>query len=236
MNDREIADYLLANPAFFEQHAELLGAVRLASPHGTRAVSLQERQMEMLRDKNKHLERRLAELLRYGHENDSISLKFNRWTARVMAERDPHSVPSAVTAGLCEVFDIPHAAVRIWDVAEAYALADFARSVGEEVKLFASGLAAPYCGLNSGFEAAQWLEPMHDKPAGDGTEATAEPAIASVALLALREPLGNPDSPVFGLLVMGSSEPRRFHEGMATDFLAQIGILASAALSRLLAH
>jgi len=34
--------------------------------------------------------------------------------------------------------------------------------------------------------------------------------------------------------VMGSPDPRRFHDGMATDFLTQIGSLASAALSRLL--
>jgi len=33
---------------------------------------------------------------------------------------------------------------------------------------------------------------------------------------------------------MGSPDARRFHDGMATDFLAQIGVLASAALSRLL--
>lgn len=58
MNDREVADYLLANPEFFAQHAELLATIRLANPHGKAAISLQERQMEMLRDKNKHLERR----------------------------------------------------------------------------------------------------------------------------------------------------------------------------------
>ena len=38
------------------------------------------------------------------------------------------------------------------------------------------------------------------------------------------------------LAVMGSPDPRRFHEGMATDFLTQIAALASAALSRLLPH
>ena len=35
---------------------------------------------------------------------------------------------------------------------------------------------------------------------------------------------------------MGSPDARRFHEGMATDFLTQIAALASAALSRLLPH
>ena len=49
-------NYLANTPGFFERHAELLAAVQLTSPHGQRAVSLQERQMEMLREKIKGLE------------------------------------------------------------------------------------------------------------------------------------------------------------------------------------
>ena len=64
MNEREVADYLLDNPDFFAEHAELLGTIRLSNPHGKSAVSLQERQMEMLRDKNKQLERRKARVRR----------------------------------------------------------------------------------------------------------------------------------------------------------------------------
>ncbi len=159
MNDREVAEYLLANPEFFAEHAEMLATIRLANPHGKAAVSLQERQMEMLRDKNKHLERRLAELLRYGHENDSIASKFNRWTIRVMAERDPYALPRTISNGLRDIFDVPQAALRVWDVSEPYAQAEFARHVGEEVRIFANSLTTPYCGANTGFEAAQWLVP-----------------------------------------------------------------------------
>jgi uncharacterized protein len=266
MNDREVADYLLANPEFFSQHAELLAAIRLANPHGKAAVSLQERQMDMLREKNKLLERRLAELLRYGHENDGIAAKFNRWTARVMAERDAHALPRTVAQGLMEVFDVPQAALRLWDVADVYRDAEFARHVGEEVRLFANGLDAPYCGSNTGFEAAQWLaasDAAATMPATAGEAGSDDASRAqSVVLLALRERRTSeswaarasrndagdgkhggegaasapPAAPAFGLLVMGSPDPRRFHEGMATDFLVQIGTLASAALSRLLAR
>ncbi|TKC83635.1 DUF484 family protein [Trinickia terrae] len=241
MNDREVAEYLLANPGFFDEHAELLATIRLANPHGKAAVSLQERQMEMLREKNKHLERRLAELLRYGHENDSIATKFNRWTMRVMAERDGYALPRAVSQGLTEVFEVPQAALRVWDLAEPYREAEFARHVGEEVRIFANSLAAPYCGANTGFEAAQWLAAP-----GESATAAGDPAVVpatadyaatqSIALVALRDPRAGDEGAAFGLLVMGSPDPRRFHEGMATDFLAQIGGLASAALSRLLAH
>jgi len=257
MNDREVADYLLANPEFFSQHAELLAAIRLANPHGKAAISLQERQMEMMREKNKLLERRLAELLRYGHENDTIAAKFNRWTAHVIAERDAHALPRTVALGLMEVFDVPRAALRLWDVADIYRDAEFARHVSEEVRLFANGLASPYCGANTGFEAAQWLAASEaartsaSAPSEDG--ASEAGGVQSVVLLALREPSASEHSaaragtddgsaeapsaaPAFGLLVMGSPDARRFHDGMATDFLVQIGTLASAALSRLLAR
>jgi uncharacterized protein YigA (DUF484 family) len=247
MNDREVADYLLANPEFFSRHVELLAAVRLANPHGKAAISLQERQMDVLREKNKVLERRLAELLRYGHENDGLAAKFNRWTARVMAERDTHALARTVTHGLTEVFDVPSAALRVWDVAPSYAQAEFARQVGEEVRIFADSLGAPYCGANTGFEAAQWLATGAHAGAQAADDTTGR--FESVALIALRDPEtcgpnaseavnGNAseNGATFGLLVMGSPDPRRFHEGMATDFLMQIGTLASAALSRLLAR
>ena len=238
MNDREVAEYLLANPEFFAEHAEMLATIRLANPHGKAAVSLQERQMEMLRDKNKHLERRLAELLRYGHENDSIASKFNRWTIRVMAERDPYALPRTIATGLRDIFDVPQAALRVWDVAEPYAQADFARHVGEEVRIFANSLTTPYCGANTGFEAAQWLVPSVAAVTDQNTAGHAAPesahATESIALLALRDPEGKEEAPTFGLLVMGSADARRFHDGMATDFLTQISALASAALSRLL--
>jgi len=111
--------------------------------------------------------------------------------------------------------------------------------VGEEVRIFTSSLAAPYCGANTGFAAAQWLGAVNSAsatvPPSDGPPDT-DRTIESVSLIALRDPQAGPDAPSFGLLVMGSPDPRRFHEGMATDFLTQIASLASAALSRLLPH
>ena len=64
ITEAEIARYLVNTPGFFERHAEVLAAVRLTSPHGQRAVSLQERQMEMLRDKIKGLEHKIIEMIR----------------------------------------------------------------------------------------------------------------------------------------------------------------------------
>ena len=57
--------------------------------------------------------------------------------------------------------------------------------------------------------------------------------VLSLALLPLR-PVGTGAGQAFGMLVLGSPDPQRFHAGMATDFLERIAELASAALSRLL--
>jgi hypothetical protein len=69
ITEADIAHYLANTPAFFERHAELLSSVQLTSPHGQRAVSLQERQMEMLRERIKGLELKIVEMIRHGQEN-----------------------------------------------------------------------------------------------------------------------------------------------------------------------
>ena len=93
-----------------------------------------------------------------------------------------------------------------------------ARAVGADARTFASSLSAPYCGVNAGFEAAQWL---------------AEPAqVMSLALVPLRE---TGAGEAFGMLVLGSPDPTRYSADMGTDFLVRVGEIASAALARLLA-
>ena len=44
ITEDDIANYLANTPDFFERHAGVLATVQLSSPHGQRAVSLQERQ------------------------------------------------------------------------------------------------------------------------------------------------------------------------------------------------
>ena len=75
ITEDDIADFLVNTPGFFERHAELLSAVTISSPHGQRAVSLQERQAEMLREKIKGLEHRIMEMVRNSTENAAIAHK-----------------------------------------------------------------------------------------------------------------------------------------------------------------
>ncbi len=219
ITEDDIAAYLANTPGFFERHAELLAAIQLASPHGGRAVSLQERQMEMLRERIKGLERRIIDMIRAGHDNEALVGKMHRWTRAVMLARSAALLGQILVEELKHEFMIPQAALRVWGVAPSHAGLPWAQQTSADLKTFAASLSVPYCGLNSGFEAAAWL-------AADG----APPQ--SLALVPLR--LGPAAGECFGLLAMGSPDALRFQSDMGTEFLVQVGDLASAALARLL--
>ena len=216
ITEDDIANYLVQTPDFFERHAEVLAAVQLSSPHGGRAISLQERQAEMLRDKIRQLEHKVADLIRNGHENMGIGDKLQGWTFGLLKATDPLDLPQLVTEGLAVCFAVPQVAIRVWDVAPAYQSHGFALGCSEDVKTFATSLMNPYCGSNPGVEAQAWL--------ADSAR------VRSMALIALRE---EPGAAAFGLLVLASDEVSRFTADMGTDFLERMGELASAALMRL---
>ena len=62
--------------------------VQLTSPHGQRAVSLQERQMEMLRERIKGLEHKIIEMIRNGQDNVAIADRLHRWTRALLLTAD----------------------------------------------------------------------------------------------------------------------------------------------------
>ncbi|HMW23618.1 MAG TPA: DUF484 family protein [Burkholderiaceae bacterium] len=217
ITEDEIANYLANTPGFFERHAQLLASVELANPHGQRAVSLQQRQMEMLRERIRGLERRIMDMIRHGQENAALSDRLHQWTRSLMLVDDAADLPDLMLLDLQEQFLIPEAALRLWGVAPAFAALPAAAAVSEEVRSFASSLTQPYCGANASFEAVQWLQSPQ--------------SIASLALIPLRRSLS---APAFGLLVLGSPDPTRYAADMGTEFLTRVGELASAAAARLL--
>lgn len=219
ITEDDIANYLANTPDFFQRHAELLATVQLTSPHSHRAVSLQERQAEMLREKIKLLEQRIMEMIRHGNENVMLSDKILRWARTLFLASDVQALPSQVVQEIQDQFAVPQVGLRLWGVADAYADAPFVQGVSDDAKVFASSLMEPFCGLNTGFEAVSWL--------GDPQ------AVSSLALVPLRSGEAGSSAPAFGMLVLASGDAQRFNSSMGTEFLARIGEIASAALSRL---
>ena len=216
MNSEEVAKYLQDNPQFFEEHADLISRVVIPHPHSGRTISITERQMLSLRDKNKQLEGKMNELLQFGEENDTISEKMHRLGVAMIAAATFQSVLHTLNFHLRDDFAVPHVALRLWDRPETVEeLPEFA-DVSEELQVFAETLTQPYCGSTSGFETSSWF--------GDASK-----HIRSQALIAMRNGGGT-----IGMIALGSEEAQRFYAGMGTLYLERLGEMASAALARVL--
>jgi uncharacterized protein YigA (DUF484 family) len=219
ITEDDIVNFLTNTPDFFERHAELLATIQLTSPHGNRAVSLQERQAEMLRDKIRALEHRVMAMIRNVNENVILSDRMLRWACSLFLAKDLLALPGQIADEIASQFSVPQVGIKMWGVAPAFAQADFANGVSEDAKLFASSLTEPFCGVNAGFDAVNWLP---------------DPAAAtSLAILPLRVGPASSATPAFGMLVLASPDSQRFTSAMGTDFLERVAELASAALSRL---
>jgi len=211
MNADEIARYLRTHPQFFDQHPELLTTINVPHPYGGRAIPLAERQTVALREKLKMLEGRLSELLQFGEENDAISEKVHRLSVALAGARDFPALASSLYFHLREDFAVPHVALRVWGKSVP---ADFdeAQPVDEGQRLHAGTMGAPQCGPALGNPYLGWF----------GEQA---PHLRSMALV----PLGQ--TVVFGLLALGSEDPKRFYSEMGTLYLRRIGELCAAGVT-----
>jgi len=216
MKSEEVAQYLQNNPQFFEDYADLMSRMVIPHPHGGRTISITERQMLSLRDKNRQLEAKMGELLQFGEENDVISEKMHRLGVAIIAAGTFQSVIHTLNFHLRDDFAIPHFALRLWNRPENIAeLPEFA-DVSEELQTFSETLNHPYCGSTAGFETASWF-------------GAAAAHVRSQGLIALRNGGGT-----IGMIALGSEDSQRFYSGMGTLYLERLGEMASAALARVL--
>jgi uncharacterized protein YigA (DUF484 family) len=225
---KDVAQYLKDHPEFFEQYADVLAQITIPDPHGGRAVSITERQIGTLRDQMKRLENKLAELIRFGEENDVLSGKTHRLDVALAGAADTSGVLRVLYAHLGGDFAVPHVAVRLWDIDNVGgdASAPEFTPMSAEAREFAAGLKRPYCGAGSGPDVLAWFGERGSH-------------VRSLALVALRNGeqnagVGGAAPTTFGLLALGSEEPQRFYPEMGTLYLERIGDVASAALTRTL--
>src|SRR5436309_6496367 len=151
--EESIAAYLQRNPDFFERHQAVLARLRLPHAGGGTTISLVERQIEVLREKQAALENKLAELVRAARANDAISERLQRFTRRLLLGAVPREQAVArIEAGLREDFDAFHAVlVLIGEPSAPAASPRFVRTVPASdpslksfESLFSSG--KPRCG------------------------------------------------------------------------------------------
>jgi uncharacterized protein YigA (DUF484 family) len=222
LNDLSVAEYLQNSPDFFERNGPLLAKLRL--PHLRDAgatVSLVERQVEVLRERNQSLERKLKELVDVARANDALADRIHRLSQRLIKAYTLLDAINAVETSLREDFDAMHSVLVLFRE-EARPLEEAAGRflrvedpAAADLKSFESLLQGgkPRCGQVRDAQRDYLFRK-------DSTE------IGSVALT----PLGPKGA--LGLLAIGASDADRFHPAMSTEFLSRIGELVTYALIR----
>lgn len=212
MNATDVAIYLREHPEFFEEHLELLAAVKVKHPHGTHAIPLVERQVLALRDKSRKLELELRDLLSHGEQNDVTSERMHRLTMAMLGAPDMLTLLTAIDKHLREDFGLDASAVRLWGDNDGSVVAEFDQA-SEQVKAFAQNLPGPHLSATPLLDTDVWFAGKAD-------------GLASFAYVPLRV-----ERP-FGLLAFASRDAGRFTPDMGTLYLQRLGELVSMAVRR----
>jgi hypothetical protein len=102
----QIAAYLEAHPDFFVEHEELLPALRIPHRRGD-TVSLVERQMKILRERNIEMRHRLSQLMDVARDNDRLFEKTRRLILALMDAASLDDLVMAVEDSLRQDFQVP---------------------------------------------------------------------------------------------------------------------------------
>ena len=220
LSDDAVHDYLQANPDFCERHSDLLGSLSLPHVSGA-AVSLVERQVSVLRQKDLKLERKLKELIEVARVNDTLGAKMHQLTLRLLSANNMSETLESIETALRTGFNADLSVLVLFGDPETFddvKVGRFFKPIEREtesLKAFATFLkgSGPRCG--------QVRDSQRDFLFGRETD-----EVGSAALI----PLGKKSE--IGFLAIGSADSNRFHPGMSMDFLSRLGDLVAEALKR----
>jgi uncharacterized protein YigA (DUF484 family) len=230
----EVASYLRRHPDFLGEFPDI--ALSLSVPRDQGATtSLASYQLEVLRDQNRELNRRLRELIETASDNEQLMLRVHAFTVALMRERSLGDSVRRVVAALTE--DFPGAGARRSRPAEPDG-AGTDDGVLVRLVLFRAASAE--------LPATDWLilapNGARDLPAFGEFLARGEPLCGRLqpdklaALFGARadEVRSAALLPVdrIGMLAIGSHDAHRFHPGMGTVFLRLIAEAIAAAVAR----
>jgi len=217
INEVEIVEYLRAHRDFLTRHAELVAELEIPHAGADGTISLIERQVEMLRERQQMSQQQLRDLVNTARDNERLAERLHTIAVELSALKDfSHAlqrVPTIVRDNLLVDF----AALRV----EANGIPESAEVVDPEadpVYVDLRNRVAHGRAVCDDRVAARLLEYLFG--------ATAEP-VQSCALIPLT------GRPLLGLIALGSTDQRRFGLDMGTWYLDRLGELISATLRRL---
>jgi uncharacterized protein YigA (DUF484 family) len=210
LSEEDVSDFLRVTPDFFQRHEALLTQLQIQH-EGRGAISLVERQIDLLRDRNQKLEGKLLSLIETARNNESVSLKLHRFSQALIGTESIEDVISTTHDQLRNEFKTERVNVGLFkDFTNEFASEISLKAVNESFpKLFKS--RRPYSGILDWAQAELLF--------GDNAK-----RVSSAAIIPL-----NGTAPI-GFLALGSENKDRFHYGMGILFLAQLGDLVGCAL------
>jgi uncharacterized protein YigA (DUF484 family) len=216
-DESEIADYLAKHPDFFERHADLLIRMRLPHAPSGATISLVERQISMLRQKNDKLQRNLKDLVAVARQNDVIVANIHRLGIGFLRASSRHARIEQLETSLREDFGAHRAIVVLFEQPDEAGHASFIRYANRddpELQPFSTF-------LNSGKTRCGLLRDKQ-KQYLFGEEGD---MLGSAAMV----PLGERASR--GFLLIGNRSKDHFNPGGQTDFLERLGELVTTAIT-----
>jgi uncharacterized protein YigA (DUF484 family) len=217
LEPEQIEAYLREHPDFFEQHHELLAELTLPHESGS-AVSLVERQVAILRERNMDMRHRLSKLLDNARDNDKLFDKTKRLVLGLLEGLDMGDIIDALHYSFDKDFNIhftsviffgneekiPSSQARIVSIAEAR------EHLGPLLKN-----SRAVCGT-LGAKEMQFIFGEHADEIG---------SVATVPLI---------HGSVFGLLSIGNRDPQYYRSSMGTLFLSYIAEVLNRLLPKYL--
>ena len=101
----DVVRFLEQHPDFFDQHPQLLEQLHV--PHGGNgAISLVERQVKALRERQAVSRERLAELIRVARSNDLLAERVHKLTLRLLHARTTEEICAQIDASMREDFEV----------------------------------------------------------------------------------------------------------------------------------
>jgi uncharacterized protein YigA (DUF484 family) len=210
----EVASYLRRHPDFLGEFPDLALALMLPREQG-QAASLASYQLDVLRDKNRELNRRLHELIEIAHENQLLMVRVHTLTLALMRANSLPETLNAVVAALTEDFNTDLVRIVLFRT-------DGDLPVVEWLLIEPDGASAmPAFG-----EFLKRAEPLCGRLQQDKLDALFGSRVGEVASAVLLPVDG------VGMLAVGSQDANRFHPGMGTVFLKLIAEAVAAATAR----
>ncbi len=211
LNPDRVADYLRQHPDFFIEYESLLSELALPHHTGEHAISLVERQVSVLRARNRDVRQRLGRLLDIARDNERLFQKTQRLVLALLEQRDVQGVVDAVEASLRDDYQV--------DVCRLLLLqGDALQEAQQQINALLMA-RQPVCGHLRPEETAFLF-------------AQASQPVQSAAVVSIARPHAAAGENLLAVLAIGSFDPEHYRSGMGTMFLTYIADVVSRTLVR----